>query len=984
MRARAEASLSDGLPLDLTNLLAPYGRDRRVSLRVERMPGRSRLSRGRNNGDGSWSLTRDELEGLFYFPPRGSNDVPTLVVRIIGLDSDNGATLGVVDAVPGDTDDDDGELASRAPPNEAELKKLKAELAKTKAALRTTQSDLTEARKTFEAELEERLAEAQAEAAAQSALVVEKARAKWQSEAKERVTKNDTRAEEKLAQARENWRRDADAEIARAEESWKAGESARLAEAEERWREKSARAIADEKAAHAKTRTALAVAQKAAAAAPAEDASARRLNAEIDRLQHALAERDAKLLEARSVASDAQEKLDSANEENARERKEFALKLQQIEASLAEAKAARERNDTVETKRLRADLASAETKLSERNRELADAQTAAADARKRASELQAVLEKAVEDRTEGETARERRHTAEIKRLRADLGASEAMLSERDRVLSEIKADAGEARKREAEMRAALSKAETNAKSRDASRLAAMKTEWETKWRQESRGRIAAIEDKLRKSELALQEARADAKLARDKRDPNETRRAAAETSGLKTRLEKRERELAEVTAEANELREAAKRQSDAALEEARKEWEAAEAARFVEAKAEWEQHSSRVFKKAQIRLEAAEAALAEARAEASATRDRRDSAEFKRLRAEFAGVSAKLADCEVQLAEAQLAAGRARERTREEVEAAVAKAEEAWKANQTLGHSEIETRERERGARALAEAMARLERTETALSEARHDLESERERYAVQLAEVNARFERTETALTEANERIETMRDPANESELRRLRNELANMQVAYTDREAELAIAQSAARKARERTTDQMRAALLKAEDDWRRDEAKRLEAAKRDWEQQAQWAAEMAPPPEGLSETPTTNRSNRLLLDSILALGLAALVVLGITFYWRTSGASLPDASASLPPKPVQRVIPATSPGAASLQMTVGTTLARLRSEPATKAAIVTTLRRGDQVSLLERRGNWARVRVGGADRKAARDGWVFAASLRSPVAH
>ena len=977
MRARAEASLSDGLPLDLMNFLAPYGRDRRVALRVERMPSRSRLSRGRNNGDGSWSLTREELEGLFYFPPRGSSDVPTLVVRIIGLDSDNGATLEVVDAVPGDAEDD-GDPASRSPQLEAELKKLKAELAKAKAALRTTQSDLTEARKTFEAELEERLAEAQAEAAAQGATEIEKARAKWQSEAKERVTKHDTRAEERLAQARENWRRDADAEIARAGETWKAGESARLAEVEARQREESARAIADEKAAHAKTQTALAIAQKAAIAAPAEDASARRLSAEIDQLQHALTERDAKILEARSAASAAQEKLDGANEDNARERKEFALKLQQIEARLAEAKAARERNDTGETRRLRADLASTETKLSERNRELADAQTVAADARRRASELQSALDTAAEDRTDAEATRERRH-AEIKRLRADLGAAEAMLSERDRVLSEIKIDAGEARKREAELRAALAKAEANSKTLEASRLAAMKTEWETKWRQESRGRIAAIEDKLRKAELALQDARADAKLARDKRDPGETRRVAEEINALKTRLDKRELELAE----AKELREAAKRQSDAALGEARKEWEAAEAARFSEAKAEWERHSSRVFKKAQIRLEAAEAALAEARAEASAVRDRRDSAEFKRLRAEFAGVSAKLADCEVQLAEAQLAAGRARERTREEVEAAVAKAEEAWKANQTLGHSEIETRERERGARALTEAMARLERTEAALIDARHELENERERYAVQLAEANARFEHSETALTEANERIETMRDPANDSELRRLRNEMANMQIAYTDREAELEIAQTAARKARERTADQMRAVVLKAEDDWRRDEAKRLEAAKLEWERQALWAGEMGHPPEALSENPTTKRANRLLLDSALGLGLAAAVVLGITFYWRTPGASLPNASAALPSKPVQQVISATSQSATS-QMMVGTPLARLRSEPATTAAVVTTLRRGDQVSLLEHRGNWARVHVGSAGGKAALDGWVFAASLRTPVTH
>src|SRR5205085_11669361 len=126
------------------------------------------------------------------------------------------------------------------------------------------------------------------------------------------------------------------------------------------------------------------------------------------------------------------------------------------------------------------------------------------------------------------------------------------------------------------------------------------------------------------------------KLAHDSRDPGETRRVAEEINTLKASVERRELELTEATIEANDLRESAKRRTDVALVEARKEWEAAEAARFAEAKAEWERHSNRVFKKAQIRLEAAELALAEARAEASASRDRRDTAEFRRLRAEFA------------------------------------------------------------------------------------------------------------------------------------------------------------------------------------------------------------------------------------------------------------------------------------------------------------------------------------------------------------
>src|ERR1700690_2522820 len=57
------------LPLSLAPLLTPYRRHGRLSLRVERVPQLARLSGGRNNGDGTWSLASDELEGLNYLVP---------------------------------------------------------------------------------------------------------------------------------------------------------------------------------------------------------------------------------------------------------------------------------------------------------------------------------------------------------------------------------------------------------------------------------------------------------------------------------------------------------------------------------------------------------------------------------------------------------------------------------------------------------------------------------------------------------------------------------------------------------------------------------------------------------------------------------------------------------------------------------------------------------------------------------------------------
>jgi len=50
--------------LDLLPLLKPFKRSGRLALRIERLPQRAKLSAGRRNSDGSWSLASDELEDL--------------------------------------------------------------------------------------------------------------------------------------------------------------------------------------------------------------------------------------------------------------------------------------------------------------------------------------------------------------------------------------------------------------------------------------------------------------------------------------------------------------------------------------------------------------------------------------------------------------------------------------------------------------------------------------------------------------------------------------------------------------------------------------------------------------------------------------------------------------------------------------------------------------------------------------------------------
>src|SRR5579863_8067692 len=63
---REIAATTRATPLALAPLIQPYRKLGKVSLRVERMQRFARLSRGRNNGDGSWSLASDELDDLEY------------------------------------------------------------------------------------------------------------------------------------------------------------------------------------------------------------------------------------------------------------------------------------------------------------------------------------------------------------------------------------------------------------------------------------------------------------------------------------------------------------------------------------------------------------------------------------------------------------------------------------------------------------------------------------------------------------------------------------------------------------------------------------------------------------------------------------------------------------------------------------------------------------------------------------------------------
>jgi len=94
----SDEDYSEGIPLDIGPLLSPYLQEGQLSIRIERLPPRSRLSKGRNNGDATFSLKPDDLDDLFFLPAEKSDgsDV-TLAIRIVKLDSDSATTLALID-----------------------------------------------------------------------------------------------------------------------------------------------------------------------------------------------------------------------------------------------------------------------------------------------------------------------------------------------------------------------------------------------------------------------------------------------------------------------------------------------------------------------------------------------------------------------------------------------------------------------------------------------------------------------------------------------------------------------------------------------------------------------------------------------------------------------------------------------------------------------------------------------------------------------
>lgn len=223
--------------------------------------------------------------------------------------------------------------------------------------------------------------------------------------------------------------------------------------------------------------------------------------------------------------------------------------------------------------------------------------------------------------------------------------------------------------------------------------------------------------------------------------------------------------------------------------------------------------------------------------------------------------------------------------------------------------------------------------------------------------------------------------------------DEARKTETEYAERNKELEKRLSEAAKdtewqledARELWEVETQVALSKAKKVWQVAEAGRLAAAREEWQKHA-----------GLAKISTAvshvvkGRRRALATQRLIRAGAVAVCAVAVVmFYPRIE----PTVTKSWWPKIVELkgdvdpllrkakiMIESTLSGLASAPVAgaiINVDFANVRVGPSTGTAAVMTLRRDMEVMLLERRGNWARIRIGSDNEK---QGWVYSSLLRS----
>jgi len=640
----AARALHDGeppvhaIPLDLAPLISPYRGQGRISLRVERLPHRTRLSRGQNNGDRSWSLVLDDLEGLQFLAPQDLVGEQKLSIRVVSLDGGDGATIAVLEHAfsaldsPRITAVEGGRSQHDAGQDRASTERLRIELAEAKAARAAQESMLADVRQGLESDWEARagqmaraeLAAARtaweaetreqlAELARREAVNLEQSRRTWQAEEENRLIKAELEYRRELEQERQLWRKEFEAKLAQAERAGKESEAARLA-AEDKFRllaskgETYERARSEFEADLAKAKTAwkeaeagrLAEAQAqwqlnaAAGQSEAHDRLRKEFEADLARVQKVWkdgeanrlasakaewqAQADKALAEFRNRSSDEAQMLRSKAESDWKAQVDARLSEAEVAWQQQSAKALADERARGE-KELRSAIEAAQRvwKTGEA------ARLAAAEATWHEASAKLMAEARADGDGKGDNA------GQIDGLRNELAVANATLVNREAELAQLRQNlehAGDRARRDVEL--ALADARKTWSEEEASRLAAARAQWN----EQSSRELAQARNLLEQG--AKEEAR-------------ELGAVREELALAKAKLAERDGELEQARRSAEVENAELRRQGEVALEQARDQWNAEEAGRLATVETKWREQFASSQAKPSTEREAPEA-----------------------------------------------------------------------------------------------------------------------------------------------------------------------------------------------------------------------------------------------------------------------------------------------------------------------------------------------------------------------------------------
>ncbi|HVU22185.1 MAG TPA: SH3 domain-containing protein, partial [Rhizomicrobium sp.] len=557
--------------------------------------------------------------------------------------------------------------------------------------------------------------------------------------------------------------------------------------------------------------------------------------------------------------------------------------------------------------------AKAKAALAERETELAHERSSARQSRDEAGKL-------------------READADRQRLRDDLAKAKAALAEREADLErersnvrETRFEAGKLRDADAE-RQHLRNELANLKVLLAGREKELKQAQEDA---KAKGVAASIastravaELESTKNQLAardeeLNQLRSGAETLRG--DSVELKRVRAELAATKTSLAARDAELAHAHKEREEALGRAQRELDRALRDADKRWRNAEGERLAAAEEKWRARSDEVIARLNAQLLEAESRVRE---EAAHHQSRQDV--LSESRDAQAALKTLLATRDAELARLKQEHEQAREHWTKEMDSALSDAHQAWKAAEAARTSALEGQWQEQAASSMREMTLRAQKAESALAETRAQMEALRHR--------------------------------GDAADFLRLRKELNQVQGQLARRDGELAQLRSDHELERERLAAQARAAVERADQQWRQ--------------------VDEEPEEQGVRAQATWHLIRNLLAAAVLG-GLAMVGYYKVAPMLTDSGVLDPI----LPQNSGRFIAPASAPGTPSTVLTVLRS-AKLRAGPSTTASVLGSLPANTQVTELGRREKWVRVEVAARAGNTAQQGWVYGTVLSGPL--